>query len=169
MDLHRLLRPERPWLHVLVANESEACDLRTALPETPPGRVAFRVVRGHKARTTAALFDEFAAALQFPCYFGENWDAFDECIADLGWLLGDTYLILIVQSLHLLEGEPPEQFQQLLKVLENAGEEWSRPATGPSPRPARAFHVLLQCSREEEGALRERLRSAKVSAGHLHL
>ena len=42
-----------------------------------------RVVRGRKMRNLPGLFDEFSAALQFPLYFGENEDAFDECIADL--------------------------------------------------------------------------------------
>ena len=45
-----------------------------------------RAIRGRKARTLEALFDEFAAAFQFPYYFGENWAAFRDCITDLDWL-----------------------------------------------------------------------------------
>src|SRR5258708_36947570 len=111
MDLLRLLRPERPWLHLLVVTESDACDLLAALASAPPVRAVCRVVRGHKARTAAALFDEFAAALQFPCYFGENWDAFDECLTDLTWLPAEAYVLLIVQSIQLLDKEPEEQLQ----------------------------------------------------------
>jgi hypothetical protein len=159
MEPLRLLRPERPWLHVLVAPESDACDLAAA----PPGRVVSRVIRGHKARTTAALFDEFAAALQFPCYFGENWDAFDECLTDLKWLPGDAYLLLVVRSVHLLDREPAGQLQRLVKILEHAGEEWGRSAAGPPPRPPRAFHVLLQCTREDEAVLRDKLQAAQVA------
>ncbi|QIS02446.1 hypothetical protein F5X71_09020 [Nocardia brasiliensis] len=56
------------------------------------GRVAdegYRVVhvRGQRMRTTTELFAEFAAAFQFPWYFGQNWAAFDECMTDLDdWL-----------------------------------------------------------------------------------
>jgi hypothetical protein len=46
-------------------------------------RLVVRSVRGRKMTTTAQLYDEFAAALQFPPYFGENWAAFDECLSDM--------------------------------------------------------------------------------------
>jgi hypothetical protein len=49
-------------------------------------RLVVRTLRGVKMQTVQQLFDEFAAALQFPWYFGENWAAFDECLTDLAWL-----------------------------------------------------------------------------------
>jgi len=36
--------------------------------------------------TKEALFAELAQRLQFPDYFGANWDALWECIRDLSWL-----------------------------------------------------------------------------------
>jgi hypothetical protein len=163
MDLKRLLRPDPPWLHLLIATESEACDLLGALPGSAPGTTAYRMIRGQKAKTAAELFDEFAAALQFPCYFGENWDAFDECLTDLEWLPADAYVLLVLNSIRLLEKEPDDQFHLLLKTLEDAGREWSRAGQGAEARPPRAFHVVLQCSRENEAALRHRLKGVKVS------
>jgi hypothetical protein len=162
MDLRVLLRPERPWLHLLAAPEPDACARVTALAQTAVERPVIRLIRGHKARTTAALFDEFAAALQFPCYFGENWDAFDECITDLSWLPGDAYQFLIVRSIHLLDQEPADRLKLFLTIVQRAGEEWSAPGPGTA-RPPRPFHVVLQCTREHENALHAKLSSAGVA------
>jgi hypothetical protein len=162
MDLDRLLRSEKPWLHLLVMAESEACDLLWDLPRSATERVVSRVIRGRKAMTKAALFDEFAAALQFPCGFGENWDAFDECLADLEWLPADAYAILITSAARLLEKEPAE-LPVLLQILDGAAQAWSRPVEGQWPRPPRAFHVILQCAPELEKTLRAQLDAAKAS------
>jgi hypothetical protein len=36
--------------------------------------------------TKQELFTTLATQLSFPDYFGENWDAFHECVRDLSWL-----------------------------------------------------------------------------------
>jgi len=36
--------------------------------------VAVRFIRGKKSQDRVACFNEFSASLQFPYYFGENWD-----------------------------------------------------------------------------------------------
>src|SRR5262245_61564665 len=104
MKANPVLKSTGPWLHLLTASESEACDRLWALQKASV-KVVARLIRGHKARTTVALFDEFAAALQFPGYFGENWDAFMECLTDLEWLPGDAYVLFITNSNRLLEEE----------------------------------------------------------------
>ncbi len=163
MPINCVLRPEGPWFHPLVATTSDAYDRVRALQKTGETRVAYRTIRGQKARTTQALFDEFAAALQFPYYFGENWDAFDECLTDLEWLPADAYILLIENSTHVLETETPDRLSTFFQILERAGREWGTPAAGQFPRPAKSFHVLLQCTMEEWGSLHQKLDAAKVS------
>jgi RNAse (barnase) inhibitor barstar len=41
----------------------------------------------------AALLTELAQRLHFPDYFGMNWDALDECIHDLSWLLAGPIVL----------------------------------------------------------------------------
>jgi Barstar (barnase inhibitor) len=163
MALEALLRPDGPWLHPLVATDSAAWDLVLSLPKVGETLVVARVVRGKKMRTTPALYDEFAAALQFPCYFGENRAAFDECVTDLEWLPADAYTILVSDGVRLLEAEPSEQLTLWLRALESAGQEWGKPVGGEFARGGRAFHVLLQCTPAEERSLREKLTAAQVS------
>jgi hypothetical protein len=163
MAMEVLLRPDGPWLHPLVATDSDAWDLLQSLSKDGETRVAARMVRGKKMRTTPALYDEFAAALQFPYYFGENGGAFDECVTDLEWLPADAYTILVSDSVHLLESEPSEHLTLWLRALERAGQEWGKPVRGEFARAARPFHVLLQCTPAEERPLREKLTAAKVS------
>jgi hypothetical protein len=162
MKHNRLLRPEGPWLHLLAGMEEAARELLQELSRS--GRhVVGRVIRGQKSRTTADFFNECAAALQFPSYFGENWDAFEECLTDLEWLSGDAYVLLITNSSHLLDKEPAEQLHLLLQVLNETGQEWNQPVHDSGSRPARPFHFMLQCRKEEEAGLRKKLQAAKVT------
>lgn len=160
MKLEPLLRSHEPWLHLLLASESDACNALWALARSSQGRAVCRVVRGHKATTDRAFFDECAAAWQFPYYFGENWDAFEECLADLEWLPADAYIFGVARAVHLLEKEPSEQQLRLLSVLERAAKEWGQ---STSSRPAKVFHVLLQCSEKEKPALDKRLQAAGMT------
>lgn len=165
MATDALLRPEGPWLHPFVATISDAWDLLQSLPKVGKTRVVGRLVRGKKMRTTQGVYGEFAAALQFPYYFGENAAAFDDCVTDLEWLPADAYTILISDSVHLLEAEPSEHLTLWLRTLERAGQYWAKPIEGEFARGARAFHVLLQCTSDEERSLHEKLKAAKVTSG----
>src|SRR6185436_17428832 len=86
--------------------------------------IAVRFLRGKKMRTSASLFDEVAAALQFPHYFGENWSAFDECITDLSWLPASGYMLLVTNSEEVLRDEDDNSWRTLISILQEAGEEW---------------------------------------------
>jgi hypothetical protein len=110
-----------------------------------------RVVRGRKMRTLGGLLDEFAAALQFPLYFGENEDAFDECIAGLESLpAGEGYVVTITEPDQVLAEERAEVLGWLAGSLESAAGEWSQPVELGEwwDRPAVPFHVVLAGQRE---------------------
>lgn len=103
-----------------------------------------RVVRGRKMRDLPALFDEFSAALQFPGYFGENEDAFDECIAELDIPTTLGYVITITEPDELLM-EDQERLRWLTGSLSNAARLWSRPGEQEDvqDRDPVPFHVVL--------------------------
>lgn len=60
--------------------------------------------------------DAFAKALEFPDWFGRNWDALEDCLTDLSWRQADGYVVL-------LEGGAAEGM--LLDVLASTAEFWA--------------------------------------------
>jgi hypothetical protein len=66
-----------------------------------------------------APFEAIARALDFPDWFGANWDALEDCLSDLSWRKGDGHVLLFV-------GAPSgEALGTLLDVLRAAAEYWA--------------------------------------------
>lgn len=125
-------------------------------------RLIVRTVRGRKMRDTASLDDEFAAALQFPPYFGENWAAFDECLTDLAWLPHEEgYVIVVTDPLLVLDASPMD-FPVLVRTLKQAITTWATPvALGEWwDRPPVPFNVILWTTDWELEAVVSRWASA---------
>jgi barstar (barnase inhibitor) len=61
-----------------------------------------------------ALLSWYAETLQFPEYFGANWDAFDECLRDLSWVK-ERRLVLYHRGVPLEES--PENQKIYIDVL----------------------------------------------------
>jgi RNAse (barnase) inhibitor barstar len=103
-------------------------------------------VRGQKSHGDARFFDEASASLQFPYYFGENWDAFWECIIDLSWIGKPSFLVVFDRA-NLLLRDSKRGFSILLRILGQANEYWSRQRGdfGGDMRPV-GFHALLACA-----------------------
>jgi hypothetical protein len=108
-------------------------------------RFVVRTVRGRKMHQKPGLFDEFAAALQFPDYFGENWAAFDECLSDLEWLPREAgYVLVVTEPAEVLQ-ESPADFEILVQVLGSTVMEWAtaKEAGAWWDRPPVPFNVVL--------------------------
>jgi hypothetical protein len=116
-------------------------------------------------RTVERLFDEMAAALQFPYYFGENWPAFAECLADMEWLpLAVGIVVLIYDTTEVLSDAHEVEFAVLVRLIEAARREYSVPLESGEwwDRPAVPFHVVLHSLPAESAAIRARWRKAGV-------
>jgi hypothetical protein len=146
----RLVRPEGPTLHRLVAGASEACDFVRSLEREADVPLAARVVRGAKSRTRADFFNEAAAALQFPYYFGQNWDAFHDCLADLRWLRAEAVVVCITDAVHLLDRVEPEQLRTLADVIEESARHLSR--SRDDDESPRSLHVIFHATPEDRRA-----------------
>lgn len=126
------------------------------LSPLPYDHEVVRIVRGKKCHTKKSFFDEISAAFQFPHYFGENWDAFDECINDLGWLEADKYLLIIEDVDQLFASEPWEEFDKLMRALRRTARDWESGlnyanfarATGKKDNKKIEFKIILQLEPE---------------------
>ena len=120
-------------------------------------------------RTVSQLDDEFAAALQFPSYFGENWAAFDECVNDLAWLPPEAgYVVVITDPLLVLDDSPAE-FEVLVRTLLSAIKQWATPIDAGEwwDRPAVPFNVVLATDQVSEGPVRQRWAGAGADLADL--
>ncbi|UGT60105.1 barstar family protein [Nocardia asteroides] len=133
VSLARFLTQEHPPLGSLAVDPAEFSEVR----HRAPAGFVVRELRGSRMRTIHGVFDEFAAAFQFPYYFGANKDAFDECLRDLDESLGAApgYLAVIRDSAELLAEQPAER-GWFAEAVRDGAEYWAR-------REVR-FRVVLQ-------------------------
>jgi hypothetical protein len=108
--------------------------------------------------------NEVSAALQFPYYFGHNWDAFSECVNDLSWLNGASFLIVFDSAQHLLP-ESDDDFQILLRILTETHDEWRSVTTdfGARGKLPIAFQSVLACEPEAVDMLTRRMSTANAT------
>ena len=133
-----------PWTTLLMVKTGQRAE---SLVHAPDG-YALRVIKGGKCQTTSGLLTEFARVLDFPDYFGHNWDALEECLADLEWLPAKGYILLITDAVQVLPDE--EEYETFLEILRDAGEAWASGQAGMGARRATPFHVLFAVSEREK-------------------
>lgn len=158
-----LLLANSPWFSIVSCPIDDAYALCQELGKNSSKKIVVRVLDGSKAKSRESFFNESAIALEFPSYFGNNWDAFEECINDFDWLPGDSYLILIVNSDQILKNENTSEFENLLKILEDAAIEWSkRNDFNTTLMSSVSFNILFQVSKKKNDEMRSRLQNLKI-------
>jgi len=138
-----------PWTALLVLQPGQRAE---SVVNTPAGFMR-RVLSGAHCRSTNGLFAEMARALEFPDYFGYNWDAVEECLADLEWLPAKGYVVLFTDA-QLVLPDDEEEFATFLEVLSDAGEAWGSGQAGPEGKRPVPFHTLLTVSDREHSKFR---------------
>lgn len=85
----------------------------------------FRViaVRLHAARDKNGFLNALAKALQFPDYFGHNWDAFYDCLLELKHGDGAGTLLVLRDASGFARAEP-EEFAAAVDTLADAADYW---------------------------------------------
>ena len=71
----------------------------------------------------AGLLGRAARALNFPKWFGKNWDALNDCLTDLSWLDGQGWVIIFENSKDLASRKP-QVFHSAVEVFQSANDYW---------------------------------------------
>lgn len=74
------------------------------------------------------LLDAFASDLEFPEYFGQNWDALSDCLMDFSWREAEGY-VLVLEGTHHLEEALGEDYDILMEILEETIKFWQEQDT----------------------------------------
>jgi hypothetical protein len=108
--LERLLDPTRSGVYRVAREDDVADALRGS-------SLALTKIDLSKGEVLAA----FARALEFPDWFGRNWDALEDCLGDLSWRKADGHVLLIAG----FEAVPRDELGVLRDVLASSAEFWS--------------------------------------------
>ena len=68
-----------------------------------------------------ALMERIARALDFPRWFGGNWDALEDCLTDLSWSGAAGHVLLIEGAADL----PVDERGILVDILASAAASWA--------------------------------------------
>jgi hypothetical protein len=125
--LAHVLGEAGPGVHIWHSDRAEA-DIRADAEE-----IAWRcvIVDGSRVRDKAQFLEECERSYRFPAYFGHNWDALADCLADLQWLPppepGSAGGILTVfEDSNTFAFADLEAYSIALEVWEEAAEAWRR-------------------------------------------
>lgn len=162
-----LKQVESPFRTLAIAGERSI--ISTLIATWADANLTVRVTRGSKMRSVPGIFDEFAAAFQFPLYFGENKDAFDECLGDLEGLPRGEGVVLVITEPALVLADAPSELPWFVDALTVAANEWAQPVDLGEwwDRPATPFHVVLASAPSSFEVAHERWRAAGGTVCHL--
>lgn len=82
------------------------------------------------------LLGNIARALDFPDWFGHNWDALEDCLTDLSWRGAAGYVLVFEDA------RPGDELGVLMEVLRTTAEHWAgrgKPFFAVFVDPARAL------------------------------
>jgi RNAse (barnase) inhibitor barstar len=80
-------------------------------------------IDGDRIVDSTSLFQEFATVMQFPEYFGHNWDALKDCLTELDGYEVDRYIIAIDKLDRFITNDL-SQWTNFLDVCKSVVEYW---------------------------------------------
>lgn|GEM_PF-4348210 len=120
------------------------------------GKVFAARGRGSRMSDFQSMSNELSACLHFPDYYGDNWDALNECMQDLEWLFAEE-VFLAIDEFDLVFPGNDEDFRILMEILEDAIQEHGNNQEGNQK-----LRVILQITDEGYESLQIRLEKKNI-------
>jgi hypothetical protein len=81
-----------------------------------------------------SMLEKMARALDFPDYFGLNWDALNDCLTDMGWKHASGYVVQL-RKFTAFAGRCPGEAKTAGDIFTTAAEYWKQKAV--------PFYIIL--------------------------
>ncbi len=119
LPFHTLLsRAERAGIYHMPFAADLALEEAAESLEYPMHRVDLTQVTDKEG-----FLDAIGKALNFPDWFGHNWDALADCLTDLSWMAADGYVIILDHA-DAFAAANPTDFATALSILQDAADTW---------------------------------------------
>jgi len=79
---------------------------------------------GKTARTKKEFLQLAARDLKFPEYFGNNWDAFEDCLTDPDWH-NRPGLLIFWDNFDAISDHSPDAFRTALQIFQDSAKFWA--------------------------------------------
>ena len=135
-------------------------------------QVSVRWLNGSRMRLPENLWDECSAALQFPFWFGRNWNAIVDCLTALDWDRRRSYVLVVSNAQEVLSEDSEGGLAHFLAVLEiiavRLAVEFQE--SFDERRPPTPFHVVFHAQPGEDAQRwQDRLAELRLTVAKLPL
>ena len=152
---------EGPFIHFTTDLELFQ-QLYHQLSEKSSNELFLTTIDGKDCSNKKSLFNTLSSKLHFPDYFGNNWDAFDECFNDLEWLNGNQY-VLFFKNFEETLTEDLDELNIFLEIIEDAIKDWSLGVDYDIERLPKPFHFVIHANKNIEVELSSKLRDLELN------
>jgi hypothetical protein len=118
-------------------------------------------IDGHQCTTEKNIYREFGTKLSFPEYFGENWDAFIDCMEDLRYCGKNSNCnnhFFIIKNAIFLKKLNTEERRIFLEIMHEQEEHWNFGMN----RKRGVYKFILCCQRDRRYEITDMLSACNI-------
>lgn len=90
----------------------------------PEGNVKAFTLDGSQMKNIQDFLSEISQTMNFPKYFGNNYNALLDCLQDLAWIEAQELAIIINNADDFLSNESQQDFQGTIDLISDAIQYW---------------------------------------------